>query len=46
MKENPLIKKFLNSESTAYFLDEAFYYTHILLFSTTISDAIAIKATK
>ena len=46
LKENPLLRKFLNSESTAYFLDEAFYHTHILLFSTTISAAVVIKATK
>ena len=46
LKENPLLRKFLNSKSTAYFLDEAFYHTHILLFSTTISAAIVIKATK
>ena len=46
LKENPLLRKFLNSESTDYFLDEIFYHTHILLFSTTISLAIVIKATK
>ena len=46
LKENPLLRKFLNSESTAYILDETFYHTHILLFSTTISAAIVIKATK
>ena len=46
LKENPLLRKFLSSESTAYFLDETFYHTHILLFSTTISTAIVIKATK
>ena len=46
LKENLLLRKFLNSESTAYFLDETFYHTHILLFSTTISAAIVIKATK
>ena len=28
LKENPLLRKFLNSEWTAYFLDETFY--HIL----------------
>ena len=39
LKENPLLKIFLNSESTAYFI-------HILLFSMTISAAIVIKATK
>ena len=37
LKENPLLRKFLSSESIAYFLDETFYYTHILLFSITIS---------
>ena len=47
LKENPLLRKFLNSESTVYFLDETFYYTHILLFfSTAISAAIVIKAKK
>ena len=46
LKENPLLRKFFNSESTAYFLDETFYHTHILLFSTTISAEIVIKATK
>ena len=46
LKENPLLRKFLNSKSTAYFIDEIFYHTHILLFSTTISAAIVIKATK
>ena len=46
LKENPLLRKFINSESTAYFLDETFYHTHILLLSTTISTAIVIKATK
>ena len=46
MKENPLLRKLLNSELTAYFLDETIYHTHILLFSTTISTTIAIKATK
>ena len=46
LKENPLLRKFLNSESTAYFLDETFYHTHILLSSMTISSAIVIKATK
>ena len=29
LKENPLPRKFLNSESTAYFLDEIFHHTHI-----------------
>ena len=46
LKENPLLRKFLNSKSTAYFLDEAFYHTHILLFSMTISAAMIIKASK
>ena len=46
LKENHLLKKLLNSESTAYLLDETFYHTHILLFSTTISAAIVINATK
>ena len=46
LKENTLLRKFLNSESTAYFLDHTFYHTHTLLFSTTISAAIVIKAAK
>ena len=46
LKENPLLRKFLNSESAAYFLEETFYHTPILLFSTTISVAIVIKASK
>ena len=46
LKENPLLRKFLNSESTAYFSDETFYNTHILLFSMTTSAATVIKATK
>ena len=46
LKENPLLRKFLSSESTAYFLEETFYHTPILLFSTTISVAIVIKASK
>ena len=46
LKENPLLRKFLNSKSTAYFSDEAFYHTHILLLLKTISAAIVIKATK
>ena len=33
LKENPLLRKFLNSEPTAYFLDETFYYTHTYCFS-------------
>ena len=44
LKQNPF-RKFLNSELAAYFLDETFYHTHILSFSTTISAAIVIKAT-
>ena len=43
LKENPLLRKFPNSESTDYFLDDTFYHTHILLFSMTISTAIVIK---
>ena len=27
LKKNSLVRKFLNSESTAYFLDETFYHT-------------------
>ena len=46
LKESSLLRKFLNSESTAYFLDETFYHTHILLFLITISAAAVIKATK
>ena len=46
LKENHLLRKFLNSESRAYFLDETFYHTHIVLFWTTISAAIGFKATK
>ena len=46
LKENPLLRKFLNSESTAYSLDETFYLTHIPLFSITISATKVIKATK
>ena len=46
LKENPLIRKFLNSESTAYFLDETFYHIHISFFLITISTASVIKATK
>ena len=47
LKENPLLKKFLNSGSTACFLDHIIYHTplyHILLFS--ITTATVIKATK
>ena len=46
LKENPLLRKFLNSELTAYFLDETFCQTHIPLFLITISAATVIKATK
>ena len=38
--------RLLNSESTDYFLDETFYHKHILLFTTTNSVALFIKATK
>ena len=46
LKENSLLRKFLNSESTASFLDETFYHIHIPLFSITISVGTVIKATK
>ena len=46
LKEDPLLRKFLNSESTAYFLGETFYHTHILPFSMKISAAIVIKVSK
>ena len=46
LKQNPLRRKFLNSESTAHFLDENFYHTHIPLFSITTSAATVINATK
>ena len=46
LEEKPLLRKFLNSNSTVYFLDETFYHTHILLFSVTICTAVVIKATK
>ena len=46
LKENPLLRKFLNPESTANLLNQTFYHTHTLLFSMTISAAIVIKATK
>ena len=46
LKETPLLRKFLNSESTAYFLGGTFYHTHILLFSMINSSAIVIEATK
>ena len=46
LKENPLLRKLLNSESTAYFLDGTLYHTHIPLFSLMISAATVIKAIK
>ena len=46
LKENPLLRKFLNSESTTYFLDETFYHTRISPFSIMISAATVIKTTK
>ena len=46
LKGNYLLRNFLNSESTAYFLDETFYHTYIPLFSITIYVATVIKATK
>ena len=46
LKENPLFKIFLTSESTAYFLNETFYHSHILLFSITISSATVTRAKK
>ena len=46
LKENLLLRKFINSESTAYFLVETFYHKHIRLFSMTMPTAIVIKATK
>ena len=46
LKENPILRKFLNSESTGYFLDETIYHTHIPLFSMMISAATVIKTTK
>ena len=46
LKENPLLRKLLNTESTAYFLDGTLYHTHIPLFSLMISAATVIKAIK
>ena len=46
LKENPLLRKFLNSESAAYFLEETFYHAHVLLLSITISTAAVMKAIK
>ena len=34
LKENPLLNKFLNSESTAYFLVQTFYHTKYSIDST------------
>ena len=45
LKEDPLLRKFVNSESKAHFLDGTLYHTNIILFSTPISAAIVIKAT-
>ena len=45
LKEDPLLRKFVNSESKAHFLDGTLYHTHIILFSTPISAATVIKAT-
>ena len=30
LKENPLLREFLNSESIAYFLDETFYHAYTI----------------
>ena len=46
LKENSLLRQFLNLKSTAYFLDQNFYHTRILLFSTTTSATIVMKAAK
>ena len=46
LKENSLLRKFFDSEGTAYFLGETFYHTQIPLFSITTSAATVIKATK
>ena len=46
LKENPLRRKYLSSESRVYFLDKTFYHTHILFFSMKVFAAIVIKATK
>ena len=45
LKEDPLLRKFVNSESKAHFLDGTLYHTHIILFSKPISATIVIKAT-
>ena len=36
MKENSSLRNFLNSESTAYFLDETFYHTYTYTTSSII----------
>ena len=46
LQENPLLRRFLNSESTAHLLDETFYHTYIILSSMKIFAAIVIKARK
>ena len=46
LKEKPLLRKSLNSESTAYCLDDTFYHTHTPILSSTIPAAIVIKASK
>ena len=46
LKENSLLRKLLNSELTAYFLNETFYHTYVLLSSMKTFTAIVIKATK
>ena len=46
LKENPLLRKFLDSEGTAYFLVDTLYHTQIPLFSITTSATTVIKATK
>ena len=45
-ERNPWLRKTFNSESTAYFLDETFYHTHMPLSSRAISAATVIKVTK
>ena len=42
LKENSSLRNFLNSESTAYFLDETFYHTY----TYTTSSIIHMTATK
>ena len=43
LRQNPLLRKFLTSETTAYFLAEAFYQIHIPLFSITFSLKQSLK---